>query len=334
MRPLRWHGVPRWALLLGASIVVTLLALQPGSLPQARGQTAGIQVQPPAGAAFSGTCSFTNGQLNVAPSSTCTITFLAVQGAGTYTVSVSGSATIACPPGETNCTAGSNGQSVTLLASAANQQLTILLTLSSTVVAQGSSVLGHSVDRLARQVEDAIPGGPAFDQPAPASATLSGPQGAIASVAIVPGVVIVYPTGWNLVGVPTNTTLSAAVGSLFTLFHPTDTAYTSVPPSLPLLGSEGYWAFFRSPATVTLAGSGAQGGSVSLPAGRFVQVGNPGTKVVSLSGMDAALSYDPANNNYLQTTTLGPGQGAWVFSRSGGALSLTAIGLPAPSMAR
>src|SRR5690348_8222202 len=54
---------------------------------------------------------------------------------------------------------------------------------------------------------------------------------------------ITYPAGWNLIGGPDGSTVSGAMGSLFT-FQAGDTAYQVVDTAAPLSACWGYWAYF------------------------------------------------------------------------------------------
>lgn len=140
----------------------------------------------------------------------------------------------------------------------------------------------------------------------------------IVSAAPVPGVSITYPAGWNLIGVPPNTTLPAAQSSLYT-YQAGDTAYQVAQSPQP---GTGYWIYFAAPATVTLPFTGPQVITRTLPAGQFVMVGNPGSAAAILSGADVAYTYDSATG-YQPTNQIPPGQGAWVLSNAGGTLTIT-----------
>ena len=135
---------------------------------------------------------------------------------------------------------------------------------------------------------------------------------------------VTYAAGWNLAGGPTNTTLKGAAGSLFT-YQATDTGYESAPVSTALGGGIGVWAFFFSPTNVSLPCLRAQMFQVILPANHFVMVGNPGDTPAVLMGADAVETFNTLTNQYTTTagtTTLNPGQGAWVVSQGGGALTI------------
>ena len=147
-----------------------------------------------------------------------------------------------------------------------------------------------------------VPVGPSVPQPAP-------------------GNTVGYSAGWNLVGGPSDTVLTGAIGALFT-YQAADATYESLPPSTPLQGTLGYWAYFPSASTVALPAVTAQSLTILLPANHYIMVGNPADRPVTLSGADVVFTYNAAQGQYSAVTTLQPGQGAWVFSRSGGTLTI------------
>lgn len=53
-------------------------------------------------------------------------------------------------------------------------------------------------------------------------------------------------------------------------------------------------------------------------------VENPFTSEATVSGADAVYTYDQAKDGYQATTLLEPGQGAWVYSATGGTATITA----------
>jgi hypothetical protein len=133
---------------------------------------------------------------------------------------------------------------------------------------------------------------------------------------------ITYLAGWNLVGAPTGTVFAQAANPLYTLTATSGGSYTPVPNTQGVTGGQGYWAYFTAPTTVSLSASGTSALSVTAPAGRWVMVGNPSaTRTVTVSGADQVYTYSPAAG-YVATTSLTPGQGAWVLSNAGGAITL------------
>ena len=121
---------------------------------------------------------------------------------------------------------------------------------------------------------------------------------------------ITYAAGWNLVAGPEGSHLSGATGSIFTL-QPGDTDYEVFAADSPLRGGYGYWAFFPSGGSITLAGGSNTFSVASIP-GQFIMVGNPSQAVVTVSGADTAFTYTPSGG-YQNATAIPPGQGAWVM---------------------
>lgn len=127
-----------------------------------------------------------------------------------------------------------------------------------------------------------------------------------------------YPAGWNLIAGPPGSTLSGAVGSLYTL-QPGDTDYEAVPVGTPLRSGWGYWAYFPAGGSLqTVAGSGSY--SVTLKAGAWTMIGDPsGAGAATVSGAQTLLTYTTAGG-YQSATSIAPGQGAWVTGN--GAISV------------
>lgn len=120
--------------------------------------------------------------------------------------------------------------------------------------------------------------------------------------------------GWT---VQTN---PAAGTSLLGVSDPSTTICFAV--ATPLAAPEGYWAYFPSATTVTLPTVAAQATTLVLPPGHYTMVGDPFDGPAVLTGADAVSTYS-ASTGYESTTTLQPGQGAWVLSRGGGTLTIS-----------
>ncbi len=138
------------------------------------------------------------------------------------------------------------------------------------------------------------------------------------------GVTISTSPGWNLVGGPTGTTVNGNSGALYT-YQAADTTYESLSVGTPLQGSLGYWAYFNTPGSLSLPPVGPQSQTVSLPAGHWVMIGNPGTSPVTVTGADIVYTYNASittGSPYTSTTTLQPGQGAWAISNNGGTATI------------
>ena len=163
---------------------------------------------------------------------------------------------------------------------------------------------------------------PAAAAPSPAQTQSPSPTptAAVPTLMQPAGTQVTYAAGWNLVSGPTGAAITGSDGPLYA-FRAGDTNYETVAPGTPLVAGAGYWAFFDTPMNEMLPAGGTQPLSVPLPAGQFVLVGNPGSTPATLSGADAAFSYDPVKG-YQATTVLLPGQGAWAFSAAGGVLMI------------
>ncbi|HLZ70510.1 MAG TPA: hypothetical protein VKV26_11475 [Dehalococcoidia bacterium] len=119
------------------------------------------------------------------------------------------------------------------------------------------------------------------------------------------------PAGWNLVAGADGATLNGASGLIYSL-QPGDTTYQSFPAGSPLKAGWGYWAFFAGGGSVS-SPSSRNGYSVTLTPGAWAMVGNPTSDcIVSVSGADSVLAYTPSGG-YVEATSLGVGQGAWVM---------------------
>lgn len=126
-------------------------------------------------------------------------------------------------------------------------------------------------------------------------------------------------SGWNLVALPPGTPIPGITPPLYT-YQPGDTAYET--PASTQTGL-GYWAYAGSATTLALPIGSSSAYSVTAPAGQYFMVGDPsGILAATVSGADVVYSYD-ATNGYQATTTLNPGQGAWVYSTNGGTITVT-----------
>ena len=133
---------------------------------------------------------------------------------------------------------------------------------------------------------------------------------------------VVYPAGWNLVGVPDGTTLPVDAY----LWQPQQGSYATVPAGQPLTGGNGYWAYFSTATTVSISG-GRPSGVIAAPANGWVMVGDPSATVpVLVSNADLMFTWDPVAQSYSRTNALGPGQGGLALRSTSGNLLIA----PAP----
>jgi len=132
---------------------------------------------------------------------------------------------------------------------------------------------------------------------------------------------VLYHAGFNIVGVPSGTILSSAT-AIYEL-SADGSSYEAVDPGQPLDGGEGYWAYFATDTTVNIPDGSNAPVSVTAPAGQWQLVGDPsGTQPATVTGADAVYTYDPVAGQYVATTRLLPGQGAWAISLRGGTITI------------
>jgi hypothetical protein len=139
---------------------------------------------------------------------------------------------------------------------------------------------------------------------------------------------VVFPAGWNLIGVTAGTAVAGASGPLYTQ-QAGDDGYSEVAPGATLEGGRGYWAYFAADTRVLMPADQPAERNIDLPAGRWVMIGNPLPFLATIVGADALYTYDPIEG-YHQTTELQPGQGAWAFSLNGATAVAGRLTSPSP----
>lgn len=147
-----------------------------------------------------------------------------------------------------------------------------------------------------------------------------------------------YPAGWNLIAATSgpgraHTVINSNVGPFYTL-QAGDSGYEAVGDSSTLQPGQAYWAYFAEPTSASLASTYEACACpplfvtqpppllIDLPPGQFVMIGNPFSVPAAVSGADAVYAHDPAAG-YQLTAQLQPGQGAFVYSLAGGAMTLS-----------
>ena len=263
----------------------------------------------------------------------CAATFGA-PGPGTFTVrTTTPGVTLHCLPAATNCVVNPDG-SLTFTATAANQPLTwstnVPPSTSSGRSSRSNGLAGKVRGLLAWLTQDAVFGAPADAATPVATFSVTGANGTLASnVPLYAGLSVSVAAGWNLMSGPSGSQLGGSAGSLYT-FQASDSAYESFPTSTALSGGIGVWAYFPQAGLVTgLPSVTAKTQQIGLPASHFIMAGNPTDGAVTVSGADVVDVYNAATQRYTVTqgtAILQPGQGAWVFSRSGGTLTITPTG--------
>jgi len=135
---------------------------------------------------------------------------------------------------------------------------------------------------------------------------------------------VTYAPGWNLVAGGTQVT-DATDGPIYTYDSAAD-AYGAAQAYPPPPAGVGYWAYFDSETLVAFPKIPFQRSVSAVPAGHYALVGNSsGVATASLSGADVMFVYHPETATYQEVTTLDPGQGAWVYSAQGGAVTITPV---------
>ena len=130
-----------------------------------------------------------------------------------------------------------------------------------------------------------------------------------------------------------------ALNATLSIVGPTGPAGTysfSVVSSIPSASATPTPSATPAPAPAPLptvppsSGCTAASVSISLPANHYVMGGNAYNGSATVSGADVVYSYN-ATQGYSSNTTLNLGQGAWLFSRSGGTASISCGGSSSPT---
>jgi hypothetical protein len=128
-----------------------------------------------------------------------------------------------------------------------------------------------------------------------------------------------YAAGWNMVGGPVGTDFSGATA----LFIYTPNGYDTAPSRQADL-CMGYWAYFNTGVTLSLATPGANLGS-SLPCDLqpgWNMIGNPFAGVALLPSGTIAFRWDPAIAAYRQVGSIPPGGAVWIYADSATSITL------------
>jgi hypothetical protein len=141
------------------------------------------------------------------------------------------------------------------------------------------------------------------------------------------GGTVTYAAGWNIVAGPSGT-VDTGSGPLYS-FPPGSVSYQTLPQGSALQSGTGYWAYFNSGVSVSLAAGGTGSTTLSIPPGQPALVGNPGYGTATVSGAGVTLyTYSPTTGSYQQTNQLAAGQGAWAMSTTGGPITISTSGAP------
>jgi len=142
-----------------------------------------------------------------------------------------------------------------------------------------------------------------------------------------PATTVTYHAGYNLVGGPRGTVFGSASGPLYSML-PGDSAYRSIPVTQAAYDGYGYWAYFTRDATVQLTGSGSPFYSAVVAPHKWFLLGNDSSSgPMRVLGAEAVYEYDTPNAQYRMSTTLEPGQGAWVLPDKNGLIAVASTSL-------
>ena len=303
------------------------------------------------GCSISGTTFSCSNTLNtsVTAGNTATVTVdLVISAAGLYQVTTSTNPAGTCPFVQVKSALGTSGTlpSPGLLASNNNITLTYVCGASqsipagTTITVAGTCTNPCSFAQEGTGQNIGCTGSEAQPSPCAAYAGASSQTLAFQNLSIAPtatpvptatatptpgGTTVAYAAGWNLVGAPAGTTMTGASVPLYT-FQATDSSYEMISSTVIGASTEGFWAYFNSPATVSLATVSGGSTSVSLPVNHYIMAGNPFDRAAIISAAGATIdTYNSVTGyaTFTGTATLAPGQGAWVISSAGGTLTIT-----------
>ncbi|HUP70619.1 MAG TPA: kelch repeat-containing protein [Acidimicrobiales bacterium] len=145
---------------------------------------------------------------------------------------------------------------------------------------------------------------------------------------------VVYPAGrYSLMGLPADTRVDADSPLYSWLDQGARGGYASQSPGDPVVAGQGYWAYFFCPATIDLAGGGAETASMPLGPYHASMIGNPSaSSPARVTGQDFSARWESDAGGaggyrisaYREADTLGVGEGSWVFTYSGAVVSISA----------
>ena len=139
---------------------------------------------------------------------------------------------------------------------------------------------------------------------------------------------VALTSGWNLVDQAT-----AQAASSDTAFYWAGTQYQSQAPH----SADGEWVYSPQSTSVTVTAPSAPNLSITAASKAWTMIGNPLSVPVTttLQPGDSAFTYNASTHQYQtvsgSTLQLSPGQGAWLYSASGGTYVLTVAPPPPPT---
>jgi hypothetical protein len=126
------------------------------------------------------------------------------------------------------------------------------------------------------------------------------------------GSIVIWPAGWNLISFGADTSFgnTSDIGTLYGL-PPEATGYQVTDVQHTTVGS-GYWTYFQRRQLWIIRTTSRRSSSLTIPGGRCVLVGNPGTAASArVVGASRVLVWSPLLQSYVQQSLLGIGRGAW-----------------------
>jgi len=142
-----------------------------------------------------------------------------------------------------------------------------------------------------------------------------------------PATTVTYHAGYNLVSGPRGTLFKDASGPLYSMLSG-DSAYRSIPATQAAYDGYGYWAYFTQDETVQLKGGGSPFYSAVVAPHKWFLLGSDvSSGPMRVLGADAVYEYDTPNAQYRTSTTLEPGQGAWVLPDKNGLIAVASTSL-------
>lgn len=132
-----------------------------------------------------------------------------------------------------------------------------------------------------------------------------------------PPVLGIYVSGWNMVGGPPGTDFSSA--SFLQQWTPT--GYVT-PNSAKAVACQGYWAWFNTPATITLPAEATGSTQTCQVRAGWNLIGNPFAGIAQIPNGYPAYYWNAATNKYSLVQAIPAGGAAWLYASETTSISL------------
>jgi hypothetical protein len=129
---------------------------------------------------------------------------------------------------------------------------------------------------------------------------------------------VTYSPGWNMLGGPAGVSLD----SVTYLYAYGPTGYV-IPSTTTTVQCQGYWAYFSNTSALVLPGTPSGQTQVCLLQVGWTMVGNPFGAIAVLPAGMSGYYWNPNTSQYQTVTSMAPGAAAWIYSPSGGSVTLT-----------